>query len=76
MLLCLLGLVWVLRQSGPGRGSALKRRALKNVVAVMVPAVVAYSPLVALVPYVSLIGSSVSCCSSQTWASSSAPCST
>lgn len=59
MLLCLLGIVWVLCQSGPGEASGssvpLKRRALKNIVAVMVPSVVAYSPLVALVPYVSVI---------------------
>lgn len=55
MLLCLLGIVWVLAQSGPGEGAGtsvpLKRRALKNVLAVMVPSAVAYSPLVAVVPY-------------------------
>lgn len=59
MLLCLLGIVRVLRQSGPGEGSGatvpLKRRALKNILAVMVPSVVAYSPLVALVPFMVLI---------------------
>lgn len=59
MLLCLLGIVAVLCQSGPGEGSGsgvpLKRRALKNIVAVMVPSVVAYCPLVALVPYMSVI---------------------
>lgn len=59
MLLCLLGIVWVLVQSGPGEGSGtsvpLKRRALKNVLAVMVPAAVAYSPLVAVIPYMALI---------------------
>lgn len=55
MLLCLLGIVWVLAQSGPGEGAGtsvpLKRRALKNVLVVMVPSTVAYSPLVAVVPY-------------------------
>ncbi|XP_042370394.1 somatostatin receptor type 1-like [Plectropomus leopardus] len=59
MLMSLLAIAAVLRQSGPGEASAssapLKRRALKNIVAVMVPSVVAYSPLVALVPYVSVI---------------------
>ncbi|XP_037622874.1 P2Y purinoceptor 8-like [Sebastes umbrosus] len=59
MLLCLLAIVWVLCQSGPGHASGssvpLKRRALKNIVAVMVPSVVAYSPVVALVPYMSVI---------------------
>ncbi|XP_060893130.1 G-protein coupled receptor 35-like [Labrus mixtus] len=61
MLLCLLKIVVVLRQSGPGEGSGssvpLKRRALKNIVAVTVPAVVAYTPLVALVPYMAVITS-------------------
>lgn len=59
MLLCLLEIVWVLVQSGPGEGSGtsvpLKRRALKNILAVMVPSAVAYSPLVALVPYMAVI---------------------
>lgn len=59
MLLCLLGIVWVLVQNGPGESSGasvpLKRRALKNVLAVMVPSTVAYSPLVAVVPYMSVI---------------------
>lgn len=59
MLLCLLQIVWVLVQSGPGEGSGrsvpLKRRALKNILAVMVPSVVAYSPLLALVPYMAVI---------------------
>lgn len=59
MLLCLLGIVWVLRRSGPAGASGAnvpqKRRALKNILAVMVPSVVAYSPLVALVPYMIVI---------------------
>ncbi|XP_070829059.1 G-protein coupled receptor 4 [Chaetodon trifascialis] len=61
MLLCLLGIASVLRQSGPGEGSGtsvpLKRRALKNILAVMVPSAVAYSPLLALVPYMAVITS-------------------
>lgn len=59
MLLCLLGIAWVLCQSGPGEGSGtstpLKRRALKNILAVMVPSVLAYSPVVAVVPYIAVI---------------------
>ncbi|CAK6980887.1 P2Y purinoceptor 3-like [Scomber scombrus] len=58
MLLCLLGIVRVLCRSGPGESSGanlpLKRRAMKNILAVMVPSVVAYSPLMALVPYIVL----------------------
>ncbi|XP_041746865.1 G-protein coupled receptor 4-like [Coregonus clupeaformis] len=61
MLLCLVGIVWVLCQSGTGEGSGsdsgdsmnLKRRALKNILVVLVPSVVAYTPLVALVPFMS-----------------------
>ncbi|XP_071344487.1 G-protein coupled receptor 35 [Trachinotus anak] len=59
MLLCLLGIVAVLCQKGPGEGSgsstSLKRRALSNILAVMLPSIVAYSPVVALVPYMSVI---------------------
>lgn len=60
MLLCLLGIVWVLLQSGPGEGpgaggASMKRTALQNVVAVMVPSAVAYCPLVAVVPYMAVI---------------------
>nr|XP_046249921.1 G-protein coupled receptor 35-like [Scatophagus argus] len=69
MLLCLLGIVWVLCQSAPGEASRssvpLKRRALKNIVAVMVPSAVAYSPLVALVPYMAVITSSQTISSAQ-----------
>lgn len=61
MLLCLLGIVWVLSESRPGQGSGLnvplKRRALKNIVAVVVPSAMAYSPVVALIPYVVVITS-------------------
>lgn len=60
MLLCLLGIVWVLLQSGPGEGpdagrASLKRTALQNVIAVIVPSAVAYCPLVAVVPYMAVI---------------------
>ncbi|KAM7415219.1 hypothetical protein PAMA_019844 [Pampus argenteus] len=59
MLLCLLGIMQVLYRSKPGDGSStnvpLKRRALKNILAVMVPSVVAYSPLVTLVPFMVLV---------------------
>lgn len=60
MLLCLLGIVWVLLQSGPGEGPgagrpSLKRTALQNVIAVIVPSAVAYCPLVAVVPYMAVI---------------------
>ncbi|XP_030222300.1 allatostatin-A receptor [Gadus morhua] len=59
MLLCLVGIVRVLRQSGPGGGSAtngaLKRRAMENVLAVMVPALLAYAPLVLMVPLLAVI---------------------
>ncbi|KAM3611005.1 uncharacterized protein V6R79_012162 [Siganus canaliculatus] len=55
MLVCLLEIVRALCRSRPGEGSgsgvALKRRALKNVLAVMVPVALAYAPLVAVVPY-------------------------
>lgn len=61
MLLCLLGIVLVLCEGGPGQtagtSAPLKRRALKNIVAVMVPSAVAYSPLGALVPYLAVIAS-------------------
>lgn len=60
MLLCLLGIVWVLLQSGPGEGpgacgASLKRTALQNILAVMAPSAVAYCPLVAVVPYMAVI---------------------
>lgn len=60
MLLCLLGIVWVLLQTGPGEGpgaggASIKKTALQNVIAVMVPSAVAYCPLVAVVPYMAVI---------------------
>lgn len=58
MLLCLVGIVWVLCQSGTGEGSGdsmnLLRRARKNILLILVPSVVAYTPLVALVPFMSV----------------------
>ncbi|XP_046907765.1 atypical chemokine receptor 3-like [Hypomesus transpacificus] len=59
MLLCLAGMVWVLWGRGPGEGPQdgvpLKRKVVKNILAVMLPAAVAYMPLVALVPHLSII---------------------
>lgn len=60
MLLSLLGIVWVLLQSGPGEApgagrASLKKTALQNVIAVIVPSAVAYCPLVAVVPYMAVI---------------------
>ncbi|CAL8262858.1 unnamed protein product [Merluccius merluccius] len=61
MLFCLVGIARVLCRSGPGEGSAnnapLKRRALKNILAVMVPAVVAYASQVVLVPFIVVVKS-------------------
>ena len=52
MLYCLVGLAWSLGQQGPAHSSALpqKRRALKNVLLVIVPAVFAYLPVCFLPP--------------------------
>ncbi|XP_059907040.1 uncharacterized protein LOC132456650 [Gadus macrocephalus] len=52
MLYCLVGLAWSLGQQGPAHSSALpqKRRALKNVLLVIVPAVFAYLPVFFLAP--------------------------
>ncbi|XP_008292615.1 proteinase-activated receptor 3 [Stegastes partitus] len=57
MLLSLLGMVRVLRRSGPGDGggTTLKRRALRNIMAVTVPSVAAYCPVVVLVPYMLVV---------------------
>ncbi|CAL8405378.1 unnamed protein product [Arctogadus glacialis] len=51
-LYCLVGLAWSLGQQGPAHPSALpqKRRALKNVLLVIVPAVFAYLPVFFLAP--------------------------
>ena len=52
MLSCLVGLAWSLGQQGPAHSSSLpqKRRALKNVLLVIVPAVFAYLPVFLLAP--------------------------
>ncbi|CAL8385692.1 unnamed protein product [Boreogadus saida] len=52
MLYCLVGLAWSLGQQGPAHSGALpqKRRALKNVLLVIVPAVFAYLPVCFLPP--------------------------
>ncbi|XP_067090241.1 P2Y purinoceptor 4-like [Osmerus mordax] len=59
MLLCLIGMVWVLWGSGPGEGPQagvpLKRKVVRSILVVMLPALVAYTPLVALVPHLSII---------------------
>ena len=48
MLACLLGIIWVLCQKNPAQGNAdispMKRKALVNVLVVLVPAVLTYSP--------------------------------
>ncbi|XP_020335650.2 proteinase-activated receptor 3-like [Oncorhynchus kisutch] len=62
MLLCLVGIMWSLCQSGTGEGSVegsggsmnLLRRSLKNILLILVPSAVAYTPLVALVPFMSV----------------------
>lgn len=58
MLLCLLGIVGVLRRSGPGDSSGTtvpRRKALRNISAVLLQSVVAYSPVVGLVPLLTVI---------------------
>ncbi|CAL8323795.1 unnamed protein product [Lota lota] len=56
MLSCLVGLAWSLGQQSPAHSTALplasppKRRALQNVLLVIVPAVVSYLPVVLVVP--------------------------
>nr|XP_046194670.1 P2Y purinoceptor 8-like [Oncorhynchus gorbuscha]XP_046194672.1 P2Y purinoceptor 8-like [Oncorhynchus gorbuscha] len=62
MLLCLVGIMWSMCQSGTGEGSGersggsmnLLRRSLKNILLILVPSAVAYTPLVALVPFMSV----------------------
>ncbi|KAI4901620.1 hypothetical protein NFI96_000818 [Prochilodus magdalenae] len=58
MLACLLGIVWVLCKKGPGanlsgeqRDSSIKKRALKNILAVIVPSTITYLPVLALAPF-------------------------
>ncbi|XP_072551680.1 uncharacterized protein [Salminus brasiliensis] len=62
MLVSLLGIVWVLCKRGPGdattgeqRESSIKKRALKNIIAVMVPSTVTYLPVLALAPFLLLL---------------------
>ncbi|XP_022535143.1 leukotriene B4 receptor 1-like [Astyanax mexicanus] len=62
MLIALLGIVWVLCKKGPGdatngeqRDSSIKKRALKNILAVIVPSTIIYLPVVALGPYLLLL---------------------
>jgi len=62
MLSCLVGVAWSLRQPSPAHSAAaagqplpsspLKRRALRNVLAVMLPAAVSYAPVLFFVPLV------------------------
>lgn len=61
MLVCLGGVVWSLQQQSPAHTtygnqarseSPLKRRALGNVLVVVVPAVVSYLPVLVMVPMV------------------------
>ncbi|KAM9480694.1 uncharacterized protein Hap1MRO34_008612 [Clarias gariepinus] len=59
MVACLLGIVWVLRKKCPGDGdqnnSVVKKRALKNVQAVLVPSTITYLPLLGLAPFLTVI---------------------
>lgn len=59
MLLCLAGIVWVLCKAESDENTennvSLKRKVLKNVLALTVPTLVAYTPLVALVPYLRVV---------------------
>ncbi|XP_030646431.1 lysophosphatidic acid receptor 5 [Chanos chanos] len=62
MLVCLVGVVRVLCKKAPGEGrqgapgcSAMKKRALRNIVAVLVPSTLAYGPLLALAPYLTAL---------------------
>ncbi|XP_036440670.1 G-protein coupled receptor 183-like [Colossoma macropomum] len=62
MLACLLGIVWVLCKKGPGastpgeqRDSSIKKRALKNILAVIVPSTLTYLPILAMAPFLLLL---------------------
>ncbi|KAM9480697.1 uncharacterized protein Hap1MRO34_008616 [Clarias gariepinus] len=55
---CLLGIVYVLRKKGPGEGdqnSVIKKRALKNVQAVLVPSTITYMPMLGAGPFLTVI---------------------
>lgn len=59
MVACLLGIVYVLRKKGPGDGdqnnSVVKKQALKNIIAVLVPSTITYLPLLGLAPFLTII---------------------
>ncbi|XP_062860413.1 P2Y purinoceptor 6-like [Trichomycterus rosablanca] len=62
MVVCLLGIVWVLCKNGPGDGkpgeqndSPIKKRALKNIIAVLVPSTIVYLPLLGLAPFLLIL---------------------
>lgn len=65
MLACLLGIVWVLCKKGPSaeipgdqrRDSSMKKRALKNILAVIVPSTITYLPVLALAPFLLMLQS-------------------
>ncbi|XP_053356087.1 psychosine receptor-like [Clarias gariepinus] len=56
---CLFGIVCVLCKKGPGEGdqnnSVVKKRALKYVVALLVPSAIIYLPMLALAPFILMI---------------------
>ncbi|XP_058242903.1 psychosine receptor-like [Hemibagrus wyckioides] len=59
MVACLVGIVCVLCKKGPGEGdqnnSAIKKQALKNVVAIFVPSTLTYFPMLGLAPFLIII---------------------
>lgn len=59
MVACLLGIIWMLCKKGPGEGdernSVVKRRALKNVLMILLPSTIIYLPLLGLAPFLLLI---------------------
>ncbi|XP_062860412.1 P2Y purinoceptor 4-like [Trichomycterus rosablanca] len=62
MVACLLGILRVLCKKGPGdaksgvqNDSPQKKRALKNIVVVLVPSTIVYSPLLGLAPYLLIV---------------------
>ncbi|XP_058242901.1 apelin receptor A-like [Hemibagrus wyckioides] len=59
MVACLVGIVCVLCKKGPGEGdqnnSAIKKQALKNVVAIFVPSTLTYFPMLGIAPFLLII---------------------
>ncbi|KAM9480696.1 uncharacterized protein Hap1MRO34_008615 [Clarias gariepinus] len=59
MVSCLFGIMCVLCKKGPGEGdqnnSVVKKRALKYVVAILVPSAIIYLPMLALAPFILII---------------------